>query len=399
MNVFVYKARTKKNEPIRGRVEASSAREAAAILRERGLFVISVIPFEESTILRVLTQRKPSQSDIVNFTRQLSTMVTAGLPITESLGILSAQSKPSMHKVIDEVRREVEGGATLSKALEKQQGTFTKVYISLINAGESAGVLDQVLSRLADTMEKDMEFTSKTKGALIYPGIVVSAMIVVAFIMMIFVIPQLTQMYTDFGAELPTPTRILISVSNFTSSYWYIVIAAVAGAIAAFRYYRKTPNGRLKTDGWLLKIPVMGVLQEKTLLTEMTRTLSLLVGAGISLLLALEIVLDTIDNRVYYDALEKISKDVEKGQPLSQSISKHNIFPIIMSQMVSVGEETGKLDEVLLKVSKYFEAEAENAIKGLTTALEPLIMIILGLGVGFLMIAIIMPIYNLTSQF
>ncbi len=399
MNIYQYKGKTKKNETIVGKIEANDVHEASAALRERGLFVVSVTQYEESSILRLLKFSRVSETDVVNFTRQLSTMITAGLPLTDALVILQTQSPPAMQKIIDVIRRDVEGGSTLAKSLEKHPKIFTRVYVALIRAGESAGVLDKVLARLADTLEKQKEFKSKTKGALIYPGIVMIAMGVVGFIMMVFVIPKLTAMYKDFGAQLPVPTLILISVSNFVSQFWYLVILGVIGGVFAFRAYQKTPQGKLKIDNFRLTMPIFGPIITKTTLVEMTRTLALLISAGISLLTALEIVLGAMDNQVFRNALEKVSKAVEKGQSFSAALARGPEFPILMNQMVSVGEETGKLDEVLLKLSAYFESESETAVKGLTTAMEPLIMIVLGIGVGFLIIAIIMPIYNLTNQF
>jgi type IV pilus assembly protein PilC len=399
MQIYNYKARTQQNESVTGKVEANSASEANLVLRERGLFVISIVEFHESSILALLKYSKVSKNDIVNFTRQLSTMVTAGLPLTEALQILEVQAKPVLKKLLAAVRRDVEGGMTLAKALEKHPSAFSTVYISLIKAGESAGVLDQVLHRLADTLEKQKEFASKTKGALIYPAIVMLAMVIVGFVMMIFVIPKMTEMYKDFGADLPMPTMVLIAISDFMVSYWYLVLILVGGGAVAFNAYRKTPAGKLKVDEWMLKLPIFGELRAKIALVELTRTLSLLISAGISLLTAIEISFDSVGNMVFRNALVKIAKDVEKGQSLSNSVAKRVEFPVLMSQMISVGEETGKLDEVLLKLSAYFETESEHAVKGLTTAMEPLIMIVLGIGVGLLIIAIILPIYNLTSQF
>lgn len=399
MQIYNYKARTQQNETVTGKVEANTASEANLVLRERGLFVISIVEFHESSLLAILKYSKVSKNDIVNFTRQLSTMVTAGLPLTEALQILEVQAKPVLKKLLSAVRRDVEGGMTLAKALEKHPSAFSTVYISLIKAGESAGVLDQVLHRLADTLEKQKEFSSKTKGALIYPAIVMLAMVIVGFVMMIFVIPKMTEMYKDFGADLPMPTMVLITISDFMVAYWYLLLILVGGGALAFNAYHKTAAGKLKVDEWLLKLPIFGELRAKIALVELTRTLSLLISAGISLLTAIEISFDSVGNMVFRNALVKIAKDVEKGQSLSSSVAKRVEFPVLMSQMISVGEETGKLDEVLLKLSAYFETESEHAVKGLTTAMEPLIMIVLGIGVGLLIIAIILPIYNLTSQF
>lgn len=399
MNLYSYKARTTTNETVSGKIEARDQKEASSLLRERGLFVISITEHQESFFSGSLRFDRVSKNDITTFTRQLSTMITAGLTITDALSILEVQAKPALKRIIDTIRRDVEGGLSLAKALEKHKSLFGGVYIALVHAGESAGVLDKMMDRLADTMERQRDFNSKTKGALVYPAIVVLAMIIVAFIMMVFVVPKLTEMYRDFGAQLPAPTRVLIAVSQFMALFWYVVIAGAIAGVFAFRAYRKTPHGQYKIDEFLLRMPVFGPIRGKIALVELTRTLSLLISAGISLVNSLDISLEAVGNMVYREALVKITQDVEKGQPLSQALGKRVEFPIIMSQMISVGEETGKMDEVLMRLSRYFESESEQAVKGLTTALEPLIMIVLGLGVGFLIIAVVLPIYNLTSQF
>jgi len=304
-----------------------------------------------------------------------------------------------MAKVIGEVLREVQAGASLADAMEKQKNAFSGVYISLIRAGEASGSLDQVLIRLADNMEKEKEFRGKIKGAMIYPTIVVIGMLIVAVIMMVFVVPKLASMYEDFDADLPLPTMILIGMSNFMTKFWFVVLAALAVGVWGFVKWKGTPLGRRQYDAIMLKLPVFGKLTSQVVLAEMSRTLSLLLGAGISLLRALEIILGVLTNRIYQEAIEKNIKSVKKGMPLSVSMSRQEVFPPLLPNMVAVGEETGKMDEVLMKVAHYYEVESEHTVKNLTTALEPLIMIVLGVGVGFLVISIIMPIYNLTNQF
>jgi len=270
----------------------------------------------------------------------------------------------------------------------------------LVKSGEVGGVLDTVLVKLADSLEKQQEFKGKVKGALIYPAIIVIGMVIVAFIMMIFVIPRLTSLYDEFNAELPLPTRILIGVSNAVIKYWPITLAFLATTIYSFQAYRKTKVGRLKTDQMIFKIPIVGQLSREVILTELTSTLSLMVGAGVSILEGLNITSEVVSNVVIGNALKDVSNQVEKGFPVSFAFAKHpDAFPFILSQMVAVGEETGKMEEVLNKVSHVFEVESDQKVKSLTAAVEPIVMVLLGLGVGFLVIAIILPIYNLTSQF
>lgn len=400
MAVFRYNAKNEHGEAVKGKVEARNETQAASILRTRGLLVVSVQPFSEDSFATLKNLASGVKfDDVVNMTRQMATMVTAGLPLTEALSILSQQSKPAMAQLIGELQRDIEGGSSFAKALEKHPKVFSRVYVQLVRAGETGGILDTIMQRLADNMEKDKEFRAKTRGALIYPVIVVIAMLIVALIMMIFVIPKLTDMYKDFGADLPFATQLLIGISNTVARFWWLVGLAGVGAWFGLQSWRKTKAGERTFDRFLLDMPVFGILRQKIILTEFARTLALLLSSGISLLQALEIVGSAADNSLYRDALTEAQSQVEKGVALSQALSKYDIFPPILSQMISVGEETGKIDDVLLKISVYFQSETEHAIKNMTTAIEPIIMIVLGVGVALMVIAIIMPIYNLTSQF
>ncbi len=400
MKKFNYKAKDKAGKTVKGVVEARDEKQAAKILQEKGFLVISIAPFRKS----LLAQTGPiigrvTTSDLVNFTRQLSTMVTAGLQLTNALDILEVQSRPRMAKVIAQIRREVESGGTLAKAMEKHPHIFDQVYVALVKSGEAAGSLDKVLARLADNLERKREFQRKIKSAMIYPAIVVAGMCGVGAIMVIFVIPRMMTIYEEFQAELPVITKVMMSVSGFVVSYWYFSLVLLVGLGFALRLFSTNPQFRAQIDNLTFRLPIIGKLKTQTMLTEFTRTLSLLVGAGVLIVDALKITIYSFGSPLYRNALEEVTKKVEKGIPLGTALAQEEIFPPILPQMVAVGEETGKIDEVLNKVSVYFEQEAEMAIKGLTTALEPLIMIVLGVGVAFLIIAVIMPIYNLASQF
>ncbi len=337
-------------------------------------------------------------TDISTFTRQLSTMINAGLPLTEALVLLKSQGKPALAEATEGILRDVEGGLSLAGALEQHPKIFSPVYVSLVKAGESAGVLDNILNRMADNLETQREFQAKIKGAMIYPIIIIVGMLLVATIMMIFVIPKLLGLYKEFDAKLPLPTQILISISDLSVRFWWVVLLALVGLVYIYKKFSSSKAGKRKIDELKFKLPVAGKLLNQTILAEFTRTLGLLVGAGVPITEALEISAKTANNLVIEEGIFLANEQVEKGVPLSTAIAKNEIFPPIVSQMLSVGEETGKLDEVLSKVSKYFQSESEESLKGLTTAIEPLIMILLGVGVGFLIIAIILPIYNLTSQ-
>lgn len=400
MPYFRYKAKNEHAETVKGKVEAKNQQQAVSALRSRNLFVISLTAQNEeglSSLSNLLFG--VNGDDIVNFTRQLSTMVTAGLSLANSLSILEQQGKPAVVKLVGELLRDIEGGQSFAQALEKHPKEFSSVYVQLIKAGEAAGVLDNILERLSENLEKNKEFRAKTKGAMIYPIIVIIAMIAVAGIMMVFVIPKLTEMYTDFGAELPFATQMLIDISSFFATFWWMILIALVGTVVGLKQYAQTKNGAITVGSFLLKIPLYGILRKKIILTEFARTLGLLLSAGISMIQALTIVSQVSGSILYKIALDSATKQVEKGTSLADAIQDKDLFPPIMGQMIAVGEETGKLDEVLTKLSLYFQAESEQSIKNLTTAIEPIIMIVLGIGVALMVIAIIMPIYNLTSQF
>lgn len=401
MKKYNYKAKDATGKVITGEVEASSASYAAKLVRERNLTVISIREAGNDPISMLTNMRtKISGADVSTFTRQLSTMINAGLPITESLSILRSQTKPSFQPIITQVLADVEGGESLSKSIARHPSVFSATYIALVKAGETGGVLDKVLARLADDLEKSQEFQGKVKGALIYPAIIIIGMILVAFIMMIFVIPRLTSLYTEFNAELPLPTKILIGISNIVVAIWPVLIVLGIAAAFGLREYAKTPTGRHQIDALKFKVPVFGELQKEVYLAELSRTLALMVGSGVSILEGLSVTAGVISNTVISDALKDAAKQIEKGFPIAYSFAQHpDAFPYLFSQMVAVGEETGKMEEVLLKVSRIFEVESDQKVKTLTAAIEPIVMIVLGVGVGFLVISIILPIYNLTSQF
>ncbi len=401
MPTFLYKAKDSQGKEIKGTVEAQERKQALTILKEKGYYPYFLQERSEGFLISLYKQlfKRISLAQIATFTRQLSTMINAGLPLTEALTILKSQDENQLTIAVAAILRDVEGGSTLADALAKHPKIFSPVYVALVRAGESAGVLDNILSRLADNLESQREFRAKIKGALLYPIIIVIGMGVVILMMMIFVIPKLTSLYSEFNAQLPSATLLLISISKFMVSFWWILIFLFIGLAYLYKMINTEKEGKRRIDEIKFKIPIFGRLQLQVALAELTRTLGLLAGAGISLVEALDISSKTADNVIIEEGVLAARQQVEKGFPLSSALAENRFFPPILSQMLSVGEETGKVDEVLLKVSRYFQSESEESLKGLTTAIEPLIMILLGVGVAFLVIAIIMPIYNLTSQF
>lgn len=399
MSRFTYIVKDQEGITQKGIVEATSVNQASALLHERGFYIINIA---KASTPYTINFRKDGISfgDLVHFTRQLSTMITAGLTLVEALGVLHQQlSKPTLIKLISQIEDEVKGGQSLVDALEKHPKVFPPIYIALVRAGEATGKLDVILSRLADSLEKSRNFKSKVRGVLIYPTIVVSGMGIVSFIVMTVVVPRLTSLYKEFGVSLPLPTQILIAVSSFLLNFWMLIIILVIGGTAFFLKWRETKVGKYLIASVSLKLPIFGSLIRQATLVEVTRTLALLVDGGVPILTSLCIAQDATSNILYKDAFAESAKKVEKGFALSDPLGRNKLFPPILSQMVAVGEQTGKLGDSLYKLSNYFETEAESAIHTLTTALEPLIMIVLGLGVGFLVMAVLLPIYSLTSKF
>lgn len=401
MPIFNYSARDNGGKIMRGTVEAGNEKEAAALIRERSLFLTSLVSKQETPLSFSLKQfQKISFNDIVGFTRQLSTMISAGLQLQEALQLLIAQTtNHAMTEMLTKVSREIQGGGNLASALAKYPKQFSTTYIALIKAGESSGTLDKVMMRLSENLEKDQEFRGKVKGAMIYPTIIMIAMVVIFGILMTVVVPKLSEIYLSFGSDLPLQTRILQAISDFSVKFWWAILIGGFGGFQLFLRWKKTSIGRHMWDSFKLKVPVIGTLQKQIILVEFTRTLGMLTGAGVHILDSLNILVDSLNNIHYQEALKDITKKVEKGFPLGALFAQYPMFPPILAQMVKVGEETGKMDESLMRLSTYFERESDNTVKGLTTAIEPVIMVVLGVGVGFIVFAIITPIYNLTTQF
>lgn len=398
MKRFRYKARTKDGKLVTGLVEAVDEKQAVGLLREKGLVVVKLGEEAQLTKLLALIWQRVGLSDLANFTRQLATMINAGLTLVDALLILERQNEGQMKRVIEEVRKEVESGKSLSKALETQNKVFDQVYISLIRAGEAGGVLDQVLIRLADNLERKRDFQSKVRGALLYPAIILVGMVGVMLIMLVYVIPQLADLYTDFEADLPLITTLLISFSKFVSNFWWLGILTLIGAIVGFRMIiARQPQMRKQLEASLLSMPIIGSLWEQIMMATFTRTLATLIAAGVPVVESLHLCAKVSGSQLYEDSTMASAKLVEKGLPLAEAFNRQEHFPVIVSQMLSVGEETGQVDQLLEKIATYFQSESEQRVKNLTTAIEPLILMVLGGGVGFLVFAVVMPIYNLTT--
>lgn len=404
MPLYTFAARDINGKKYTGEVEVGDEKSLAATLQKQGLVPVSIREKTQKGVFKIgllsAVDHKIPPTEVVAFTRQFSTMVSAGLPLTDALIILEKQTKnQKFAKIIAQVVADVTGGMSLSGALSVHKSAFDTVYIKLVEAGETGGVLDKIFAKLADNLEREREFKAKTRGAFVYPAIVVSVMVLVMAIMMIFVIPRLTSLYAEIGASLPLPTRVLIALSNFMRNFWWLLVLLIFLAGNAFRIFAKSPRGSEVVSRLVLVLPIWGKIRKALELSQFTRTLGLLIGAGIPIITALRVVSDLLTATSFKQGIDFATSRVERGSPLYQPLSTNAIFPPIIAQMLRVGEETGKMDEVLVRLSAYFESESEHLIRNLTTALEPVILVILGLGVGILVLSIILPIYNLTAQF
>jgi len=394
-----YKAATKEGTLSQGLLDAKDISEAAGYLRAKKLIPIQITRIDNQIWNNLPMIGGVKNSDLVLFTRQLSSMLSSGLTLMRSLDILKDQMQnPNMSEIVTTVISDVEEGKTLAQAIEKHPKVFTPIYISIIRAGEESGLLDKVLSRLADNLEKQAKLRSTIKSALMYPVIVVILMVVVMVVMMVFVMPTLSALYVNLNVPLPLPTQIVMGISNGIITFWPIVLVALVLVIFGYRKWSRTLDGRLVIDTILLKLPVFGKLISKSILAEFARTLGLLVGTGTLVVQALIETSDTTGNVNYRDAIVGVSKQVEKGVTIGDAMAYYPLFPSLLIQLVKIGEQTGKVDETLNKASEYFEREVNETVKTLTTAMEPFIMIILGIGVAFLIISVITPIYSLISS-
>ena len=402
MPIYNYIVKDSTGKTISGTVEAPNTTLAGDILRERSYVVVSLVEKTTGGFFQQVLERfrGVTLGEKTIFARQMATMVSAGLPLTNAMEILRIQAgSERMKEVLGGMLADVQGGNSLAKSMAKHPDVFDKVTVALVEAGEASGKLDLLLTQLADNLEKERDFRSKTRGALIYPAVIGIAMVAVFIIMMIFVVPRLTALYEDIGADLPLPTKILIAISNLlVHGWWALLLVLGVGGFITYKYL-STDKGKYRLANFTFKFPIFGKLNKESELARFSRTLGLLVGAGIPITQALEIVANAMSNVLYRDSILAAEKQVEKGVPLSVPIRADPNFDPLISQMIAVGEETGKMDEVLGKVAGFFEAQAETSIKNLSTALEPIILVVLGVMVGGLVLSIITPIYNLTTQF
>lgn len=398
MPKFYYTARTKTGEERKGDIESSSKGQVADLLRSKGLVSIEIDEhrgFNLEKLSEMNVGGVPMNEKVV-FMRQLATMVGAGLPLVQSIEILQAQAQNkafqiALKNIVDGIR----GGSNLADAMEKQAGVFDEITINLVRVGEETGKLEEIFIRLADDMEDQRTFRSKVQSAMVYPVIIILVMVVVVGILLVTMVPQMTDMYAEFDAELPLPTRMMVWLSDVLINYWWLVAFIVAIIVGSYIAYRKSPAGREITDSLMLKIPVFGKLMQDVQVADFTRTFELMMSSGIDITKALEVTAASLSNIMFRKTVEGTIKKVEKGVPLAVPISEDPNFPIIVSQMIAVGEETGKVDVILGKLNEYYTEEVNHTVNNLTALLEPIILVVMGVVVGFIAISIYLPIFQI----
>lgn len=401
---FAYSARGKDGLIQKGSVFANDRAAATASLTEKGL--VPILVKEEKAgkggggLLESLKgSGRVKLQDKVIFSRQFATMINAGVPITQSLAILRDQSESKkLAAAAANIAKQVEGGSTLANALANHPDIFSQIYINMVRAGETGGLLDQVLDRLATQLEKDSEIVSKVRGALIYPSVLMMATVGAFFFLMTVIVPKLASVFADLGTQLPIYTRITLAISHFLVHQWYLVIGGVVAAIIVFLRWHHTENGKRTLDRLLLKAPIFGPILVKVNIARFARTFGSLMASGISVVDALNSTRLALNNSVYRDELADVAQKVKNGRPMSEPIRASKNFPAIVGQMLSVGEETGELDTILLKLATFYEGEVDTVISGLTSIIEPIIIIVLGGVVGFIIISVMGPISNLSSS-
>jgi len=342
--------------------------------------------------------RRISHKERAFVSRQLAVMLQSGLPISQAVRSLSEQtSNPTLKEVLEEVLADLENGYKFSAAIKKHPKVFNQVFVSVVSAGEATGKIDIAMNLLADELERDQSFRSRVVGALLYPAFIVAAMIVVGILMVTRIVPALELVFQESNVPLPLSTRIVVGVTNSLINYWFVYVAVIALAVVLFSRYYSHEEGRRNVNALMLKLPVFGTLIRNLEMARFTRILGMMMEAGVPIIQALDAVSLVIDNVVYREAMTAVARNVERGAPISQSLVRNPIFPSIINQMVAVGEQTGRLEQVLHKLADYYEEETNQSIKNITALTEPVIFVVVGLGVAFLVFSIIVPIYNLAS--
>lgn len=399
MSTFKYTAKDRESRTLTGRISADNKSAVIEELRKRRLTIISVVEVKGGGLRKAAFQSKKVKGDeIVIFSRQLATMVDAGIPIIQGLDALREQvSHPLFKKVLGTVREDIEHGTGLSAAFAKHPQVFDALFINMVKVGETGGALSTVLDRVATYMEKTLKLKRKVKAALIYPIVVVSMAIIITIVLLVKVVPTFSEIYASFDQDLPVMTQLLVNISKALRKQLLWYIGALAAAVFALRKWHRTEKGALFLDGASLRLPIFGDLLRKVAISRFSRTLATLVQSGVPILESLDIVEKTIGNRVLETVVGDVKGSVREGESLVAPLVKSGVFPPMVTRMIAVGEKSGKMDTMLLKISEFYDDQVDAAVEGLTSIIEPLIIGFLGIVIGFIVIALFLPIINITQ--
>jgi len=397
MPTFEYTARNAQNQLLKGTVEAKDKDDAAKQIKSKKLILVNLKEPPKALKLSFGGGGVPTR-DVVIFTRQFSTMINAGLPLVQSLTVLAEQTE---NKVLSDTTKavvyDVESGATLADAFGKHPKVFSELYVNMVAAGEAGGILDTILGRLAVFLEKNDALMRKVKGAMVYPGVIFSVAAIAISVLLIFVIPVFERMFASVNLELPLPTAIVVNLSRFLIGYWWLLIAIGAGLAFAFKQYNATPDGKKNVDTLMLKVPVLGDVIRKSAVSRFTRTLGTLISSGVSILDGLEITAKTAGNRVIHDAVMASRASIAGGETISAPLKESAVFPPMVTSMISIGEQTGGLDEMLSKIADFYDEEVDVAVGALLSLMEPIMIVVLGVVVGGMVVAMYLPIFDMIN--
>ena len=397
MPMFEYTARSHTGQIQKGQLDVSNKDDVSAYLKKNRLILVSAREAPKQIKFSMGGPRVKTR-DIVIFTRQFATMINAGLPLVQSLNILASQTEnKTLADVTKAVVYDVESGNTLADAFSKHPKAFSGLYVNMVAAGEAGGILDTILLRLATFLEKNDALVRKVKGAMIYPGVIISVAAIAICILLVFVIPTFQTMFSSAGLELPLPTRVVIGMSDFLIGYWWAILAAVGGAVFALKSYYATAAGRLQIDALMLKAPVLGDVIRKSAVSRFTRTLGTLVSSGVSILEGLEITAKTAGNQVVHNAVMESRQSIAGGETIAAPLERSKVFPPMVISMIAVGEQTGGLDEMLSKIADFYDEEVDVAVSALLSLMEPAMIVGLGVIVGGMVIAMYLPIFDMMN--
>ena len=401
MPVYVWKGRTLAGEIQTGELTLDSQDEALSALRKKRIIVTSVRE-KRGEIKLSIPSFGPvvSTRDLAIFTRQFATMINAGLPLVQCLDILSKQTeKETFRAIIGQTMRDVEAGTTLAEALAKKEnkGAFDELFVNMVEAGEAGGILDDILQRLATFIEKAEALRRKIQGAMVYPAVVMTVACLATTFMLIFIIPTFAKIFVAFGGDLPLPTKIVMMLSDFLRGYWWVLLGVIVGAVVAVRRYYATEGGHFQIDKFLLGLPVLGDVLRKGAVARFTRTLGTLISSGVPILTGLEITARTAGNRVIQEAIMAARASIREGETISAPLRQSNVFPPMVVQMISVGEETGALDDMLTRIADFYDDEVDTAVDSLTSLIEPAMIIFMGSVIGGMVVAMYLPMFKLIN--